>query len=194
MGISGRSADHEDGAAIVSEAEACARAEILPRYRKGEPKADFTTRIRSCPIPGLKRRSAHRRRPALACALSGENDIHAVSYGTEAGLFQAAGIPAVVCGPGSIEVAHRADEYVALDQLDACAAFLRRVAPAAGKRRPGLFSVPRYRLVHARSSENQQPKLGERQGRRRCRFLQAAGKPAGAGISLDRLLRQPRTG
>ena len=66
--------------------------------------------------------------PGLACALSGSNDVHAVSYGTEAGLFQQAGIPAVVCGPGSIDVAHKADEFVPLDQLDACAAFLRRVA------------------------------------------------------------------
>ena len=42
------------------------------------------------------------------------------SFGTEAGLFQQLGISTVICGPGSIAQAHRADEYVALDQLDAC--------------------------------------------------------------------------
>lgn len=42
------------------------------------------------------------------------------SFSTEAGLFQAAGIPAAVCGPGSIDVAHQPDEYVALDQLEQC--------------------------------------------------------------------------
>ena len=59
------------------------------------------------------------------------NEDVTVAYGTEAGLFQQAGIPAVVCGPGSIDVAHKADEFVPLDQLDACAAFLRRVAQRA---------------------------------------------------------------
>jgi acetylornithine deacetylase len=43
-----------------------------------------------------------------------------VPFGTEAGLFQQAGIPAVVCGPGSIEVAHQPDEYLGIDQLEAC--------------------------------------------------------------------------
>jgi acetylornithine deacetylase len=69
----------------------------------------------------------------LACAVAGCNDIHAVSYGTEAGLFQAAGIPAVVCGPGSIAQAHRADEFVALSQLQSCSAFLRRIGERASR-------------------------------------------------------------
>ncbi|MBY5164237.1 acetylornithine deacetylase [Salsipaludibacter albus] len=51
-----------------------------------------------------------------------------VPYNTEAGLFQAAGIPSVVCGPGSIDVAHRPDEYVPVDQLAACLAMLDRLA------------------------------------------------------------------
>lgn len=50
-----------------------------------------------------------------------------VSYNTEAGLFDAAGIPAVVCGPGSINVAHRPDEFVTLDQLGACLDLLGRL-------------------------------------------------------------------
>ena len=50
-----------------------------------------------------------------------------LAFGTEAGHFAARGIPAVVCGPGDIDVAHKADEYVALDQLERCAEFLRRL-------------------------------------------------------------------
>jgi acetylornithine deacetylase len=62
-----------------------------------------------------------------------------VSYGTEAGLFQSAGIPTVICGPGSIEQAHRPNEFVSLAQLAHCEDFLRRLASArislgAGKR------------------------------------------------------------
>ena len=64
---------------------------------------------------------------ALALQLTGGNDTGAVSYGTEAGLFQLAGIPAVICGPGSIEQAHKADEFVAISELERCEAFLRRL-------------------------------------------------------------------
>jgi acetylornithine deacetylase len=50
-----------------------------------------------------------------------------VTYGTEAGLFSQAGIPTVICGPGSIDDAHKADESVELSQLTECDRFLRRV-------------------------------------------------------------------
>jgi acetylornithine deacetylase len=57
-------------------------------------------------------------------AISGVNEIFKVAYATEAGLFQAANIPTLVCGPGSIEQAHRANEYVTLSQLNECETFL----------------------------------------------------------------------
>ena len=60
----------------------------------------------------------------LVRALTRDNEVRKVAYGTEAGLFQAAGIPSVICGPGNIEQAHRPDEYVALDQLAQCEKFL----------------------------------------------------------------------
>ncbi len=65
---------------------------------------------------------------ALALALTGAAHTHAVSYATEAGLFEQAGCPAVICGPGDIAQAHAADEYVSLTQLDACMAFLEGLA------------------------------------------------------------------
>jgi acetylornithine deacetylase len=64
----------------------------------------------------------------LALRLAGKNRTQTVPFGTEAGHFQAAGIPTVVCGPGSIDQAHQADEYITLDQLEAGAAFMRRLA------------------------------------------------------------------
>jgi acetylornithine deacetylase len=60
----------------------------------------------------------------LARVLSGLSDTGAVSYGTEAGLFEQAGIPSVICGPGSIEQAHKPNEWVALDQLARCEQFI----------------------------------------------------------------------
>ncbi|KTT31127.1 acetylornithine deacetylase [Pseudomonas oryzihabitans] len=56
------------------------------------------------------------------------HDRQQVAYSTEAGLFQAAGIPTIVCGPGSIKQAHKVNEYVDLTQLEACEQFLRRLA------------------------------------------------------------------
>ncbi len=63
----------------------------------------------------------------LALGLTGANAAVAMSYVCEAGLFAGAGIPAVVCGPGSIAEAHQPNEFVALDQLEACTAFLSRL-------------------------------------------------------------------
>lgn len=66
--------------------------------------------------------------PALAellVALTGRPAVASVSFGTEAGLYRAAGIPSIVCGPGSIARAHRADEFVLRSELEACCAMLR---------------------------------------------------------------------
>jgi len=56
----------------------------------------------------------------LVCNLTGDNSRDVVSFGTEAGLFQELGISTVVCGPGSIEQAHKIDEYVSFEQLKLC--------------------------------------------------------------------------
>jgi acetylornithine deacetylase len=78
-------------------------------------------------IPGLAAiEDSPAERLALHCSHS--NSTHTVSYGTEAGLFQQAGIPAVVCGPGSIEQAHKPDEFIAVSELRKCEAFMRKLA------------------------------------------------------------------
>lgn len=64
---------------------------------------------------------------ALARALTGDNGRTVVSYQTEAGHFQARGLPTVICGPGSIEQAHQPDEFITSDQLDAGTEFMRRL-------------------------------------------------------------------
>ena len=66
----------------------------------------------------------------LAMRLAGRNKTETVPFGTEGGHYQAAGIPTVVCGPGSINQAHQPDEYITLEQLEAGAAFMRRLAQA----------------------------------------------------------------
>ena len=60
--------------------------------------------------------------------LTGAPCIAAVSYGTEAGLFQAAGIDAIICGPGDIGRAHKPDEFITADELSACQSMLETLA------------------------------------------------------------------
>ena len=81
-------------------------------------------RRRSTARLSLARRArwAHARVDALR---GGSQERSKVSYGTEAGLFQRGGMPAVVCGPGSIQQAHKPDEYIELAQLTELEQFLR---------------------------------------------------------------------
>ena len=61
----------------------------------------------------------------LTQSLTGANAVGKVSFCAEAGLFQQAEIPTVICGPGSIDVAHKPNEYVAIDQVRQCERFVR---------------------------------------------------------------------
>lgn len=64
----------------------------------------------------------------LLARLCESSDFGTVAFGTEGGLYAQAGIPAVVCGPGSMDQGHKPDEFVTLDQLDRCDAMLMRLA------------------------------------------------------------------
>jgi acetylornithine deacetylase len=118
-----------DTAAIVERVRQRAEHEILGKYRRRAPEARLDTIVHAT-YPGL---AMDENSPAVrvALALSGANHAEAVSYGTEAGHFQRAGIPAVICGPGSIDQAHKADEFVALSELAACEVFLDKVIAKA---------------------------------------------------------------
>ena len=64
---------------------------------------------------------------ALCRRLTGDNGSHVVAYGTEGGLFQRAGWSTVICGPGDIAQAHQPDEFIAVAQLEAGTAFIRKL-------------------------------------------------------------------
>jgi acetylornithine deacetylase len=110
---------------IVELVKSRAAEEILPKYLRRAADAGFATERKSA-YPGLV---LNEDSPAIALAreLTGANRVGAVSYGTEAGQFQRYGIPAVICGPGSIDQAHQPDEFCALSEYDACETFLRKV-------------------------------------------------------------------
>lgn len=115
-----------DIAAIERRLREFAEAQCLPEMRNVAPESAITiTRTNAVPPFGADAASEV---VALALKLAGQNQTHAVSYATEAGLFQDAGAPSVVCGPGSIAEAHTANEWIEATQLDACIAFLDRLA------------------------------------------------------------------
>lgn len=114
-----------DDALPAARLTAFAEEHVLPALRLGAPDAAVVTKLRTS-VPGLKPEPGSRAE-TLAFGLAGQNRAFAVSYGTEAGHFQAAGVPTVVCGPGSIIQAHTADEYLEDAQLDALDAFLDRL-------------------------------------------------------------------
>lgn len=118
-----------DPTKIVERVKARAAAEVLPKYQRRAAEAKFDTELHAH-YPGL---AMDENSPAihLARELTGANQVEAVAYGTEAGHFQSYGIPAVICGPGSIEQAHRPDEFCKLSELEACEAFLRKVIAKA---------------------------------------------------------------
>lgn len=96
---------------------------LLPQMQAVCPEADITTYIigEVCGLEPMEDNEARR----LVAELTGANGADVVAFGTEAGLFQQMGLSAVLCGPGSIEQAHKADEFVSLSQLDQCLSMLQ---------------------------------------------------------------------
>lgn len=99
---------------------------LLPDMKREHPDADVVLDTIAA-APGLEI-SEEAALTKLLRQISGEQEILKVAYATEAGLFQEAAIPTIVCGPGSIEQAHRANEYVAMSQLAECERFLQQIA------------------------------------------------------------------
>lgn len=97
----------------------------LPRLNLYTDKGRIETTI-EVEVPGL-RPDPGSAAESLALRLSQSNRTTAVAYATEAGRFQGAGLPTVVCGPGSIDQAHQADEFIALSEIDAALSFMRRL-------------------------------------------------------------------
>ena len=111
---------------VPKQVEAFADERLLPRMRRVAPAASIET-LNQGSVPAFLTKPGSEA-VALAMALTGANSTSTVSYGTEAGLFEEAGCPTVICGPGDIAQAHAADEFVTVEQLDACLAFLAKLA------------------------------------------------------------------
>jgi acetylornithine deacetylase len=114
-----------DAEQVIEEVRSHAFRVIEPRMKDIDPATGFEFHVLS-EVEAFDIDSHH---PAVAAvqALSGANDTAKVSFATEAGIFQGLGIPTVVCGPGSIDQAHKPNEFIARSQLRQCDVFLMRL-------------------------------------------------------------------
>ena len=96
---------------------------MLPGMRAVHPEVTITREVIG-EVAGLHP-VPHNAIAKIVSELTGANGADVVAFGTEAGLFQSLGMDCVVCGPGSIEQAHKPDEYVSRDQLAACLEMLK---------------------------------------------------------------------
>ena len=112
----------EDGVFLNQEIDKYANEVLLPDMKKVFPDASIEKNIIG-EIIGFDREDR-----SDACefisSLTGDNSRQVVSFGTEAGLYQEIGVSTVVCGPGSIEQAHKIDEFIVLDELKKCLSLL----------------------------------------------------------------------
>ena len=125
-----RTVPADDFFAELDRMRAFVAANIEPGLRAVHPDCGVEFEVLNW-IPGLSLDPGHEL-TAMVKQLTGANDAGKVGYGTEAGLYQRAGIPAIICGPGHIQQAHRPDEWIAQSQLDACDGFIRRLAARLG--------------------------------------------------------------
>lgn len=115
-----------DAQQVADELQTYAETELLPKMRA--VKSDTDIRFQSLSAyPGLAT-SPESDAARLLALLSGSADFGTVAFGTEGGLFDQAGIPTVVCGPGSMDQGHKPDEFVTVEQLRNCDAMLARLA------------------------------------------------------------------
>jgi len=120
-----RAVPGDDPEALKARVDGFIAGDLLPRLRAIHPEAAVETEsiVAVPPLVPVAGSPAE----ALARLLTGANTTTTVSFASEAGLYQQAGIPAIICGPGSIDVAHKPNEYISRAELAAGHAFMVRL-------------------------------------------------------------------
>lgn len=114
----------EELSAVLEEIDRMTAEEIKPRFKAFAPHAGMST-CTCFNIPPLLPTKPNPGEEILK-RLTGYHETEAVSFGTEGGFYQKLGAPVIICGPGSIEQAHKADEFVSREQLAACVSLLEK--------------------------------------------------------------------
>ena len=112
----------EDAIFVTKEIDKFVNEKLLPEMKKIFPKSNIRKETIG-EVIGFNRID-HSEACEFVSSITGDNSREVVSFGTEAGLFQEIGISTVVCGPGSIEQAHKIDEFIELNEIKKCLSFL----------------------------------------------------------------------
>jgi acetylornithine deacetylase len=115
----------DNAQALLTRLEKFAEATLLPAMRSIDPSCRIEFEIDADVPPMATADEAEV--VTLAKGLAGSNRTAKVSFCTEGGHYSRIGIPTVICGPGSVEQAHKPDEFITLDQIALCEDFLRRL-------------------------------------------------------------------
>ncbi len=126
-----RPVQQSDADFIKSHLYAYCHEVLLPKMKAIYPEASIETEVVG-EVEGLVPTLENEARQIMS-ELTGANDAHLVPFGTEGGIFQNIGMDVVVCGPGSIEQAHKADEFVTVSQLESCTAMLSKLSKRLGR-------------------------------------------------------------
>ena len=121
----------KDGEFVNNEMDKYVSTKLLPEMKKIFPKSSIKKEIIG-EIIGFDRLEKSEACEFIS-SITGDNSREVVSFGTEAGLFQEIGISTVVCGPGSIEQAHKVDEFITLDQIKKCLILLENIGKNSRK-------------------------------------------------------------
>lgn len=120
-----RTLPNHDPYAVARQLENYAAQQVLPRMIGIDAGSSISFSELSA-YPGLAT-DAQSQAAQLIAQFCGSSEFTTVAFGTEGGLFDAIGIPTVVCGPGSMNQGHKPDEYVAIEQIEKCDAMLGRL-------------------------------------------------------------------
>ena len=113
-----RPVQKSDADFVKSRLHAYCHEVLLPKMLAVYPEASIETQVVG-EVDGLFP-ALENEAKKIVTELTGAQGAHLVPFGTEGGIFQGLGMNVVICGPGSIQQAHKADEYVAIDQLERC--------------------------------------------------------------------------
>ena len=113
----------EDAIFVTKEIDKFVNEKLLPEMKKVFPNSNIRKETIG-EVIGFNRINEISEACEFVTSITGDNSREVVSFGTEAGLFQEIGISTVVCGPGSIEQAHKIDEFIELNEIKKCLSFL----------------------------------------------------------------------
>ena len=116
---------NEDPQGLLDEVDAYIRNELRPAMKKENAAADAQLLATARPV-GMDTPSDTELELAIAESTGGNAPI-GVEFTTEGGTFNSVGMQSIICGPGSIDQAHKANEYVCISQLAACRRMLTRL-------------------------------------------------------------------